>query len=111
MGWRALALAVARWLLAVVVPGLVLAFTLLMRPLIDQVTAVLKRDFRARGQATMDRVELDEVQRLCTLHADNPPAELAKQVEEAQLKQRLAELTLATLKARDDKVFDRELDE
>lgn len=53
---------------------------------IEQVTAVLKRDFRARGQATMDRVELDEVQRLCTMHADTPPAELAKRVEEAQLK-------------------------
>ena len=53
---------------------------------LEQVTAVLKRDFRARGQATMDRVELDEVQRLCTMHADTPPAELAKRVEEAQLK-------------------------
>ena len=53
---------------------------------LEQVTAVLKRDFRARGQATMDRVQLDEVQRFCTLHADNPPAELAKRVEEAQLK-------------------------
>ncbi|MCD6042731.1 MAG: soxX [Burkholderiales bacterium] len=53
---------------------------------IEQVTAVLKRDFRPRGQATMDRVELDEVQRLCTMHADTPPAELAKRVEEAQLK-------------------------
>jgi sulfur-oxidizing protein SoxX len=53
---------------------------------LEQVTAVLKRDFRARGQATMDRVELDEVQRLCTMHADNPPAELARRVEEAQLK-------------------------
>lgn len=53
---------------------------------LEEVTAVLKRDFRARGQATMDRVELDEVQRLCNLHADNPPAELARPVEEAQLK-------------------------
>jgi sulfur-oxidizing protein SoxX len=53
---------------------------------LEEVTAVLKRDFRARGQATMDRVELDEVQRLCNLHADNPPAELARRVEEGQLK-------------------------
>lgn len=53
---------------------------------LEEVTAVLKRDFRARGQATMDRVELDEVQRLCNLHADNPPAELARRIEEAQLK-------------------------
>jgi sulfur-oxidizing protein SoxX len=53
---------------------------------LEAVTAVLKRDFRARGQATMDRVELDEVQRLCNLHADNPPAELARKLEDAQLK-------------------------
>ena len=51
-----------------------------------QVTAVLKRDFRARGQAKMERVELDEVQRLCNMHADNPPAELARRAEEQQLK-------------------------
>ena len=53
---------------------------------LDRVTAVLKRDFHDRGQAKMDRVELDEVQRLCNLHADNPPAELAKRIEEAQLR-------------------------
>ena len=53
---------------------------------VDRITAVLKRDFRARGQATMDRVELDEVQRLCNLHADNPPADVGKRIEEAQLK-------------------------
>jgi sulfur-oxidizing protein SoxX len=53
---------------------------------LEQVTAVLKRDFHARGQATMNRIELDEVQRACTLHADNPPADLAKRLEEAQLK-------------------------
>jgi sulfur-oxidizing protein SoxX len=34
----------------------------------------------------MDRVELDPVQRLCNLHADNPPADLARPLEEAQLK-------------------------
>ncbi|MGQ0509051.1 MAG: sulfur oxidation c-type cytochrome SoxX [Betaproteobacteria bacterium] len=51
-----------------------------------QVTAVLKRDFRPRGQATMARVELDELQRLCNMHADNPPPELARRIEEQQLK-------------------------
>lgn len=53
---------------------------------LDKVTAVLKRDFRDRGQAKMNRVELDEVQRLCNLHADNPPADAARRIEEAQLK-------------------------
>ena len=53
---------------------------------VDEITAVLKRDFRSRGQATMERVQLDEVQRLCNLHADNPPADAAKRVEDAELK-------------------------
>jgi sulfur-oxidizing protein SoxX len=53
---------------------------------LDRTTAVLKRDFHERGQAKMGRVELDAVQRLCNLNADNPPAELAKPLEEAQFK-------------------------
>jgi sulfur-oxidizing protein SoxX len=53
---------------------------------IDQVTAVLKRDFKEHGQAKMSRVELDEVQRACNLHGDNPPSELAKRLEESQLR-------------------------
>ena len=53
---------------------------------LDQVHAVLKRDFHANGQATMDRIQLDELQRACNLHADNPPPEVAKRIEEAQLK-------------------------
>ena len=53
---------------------------------LDQVTAVLRRDFKEHGQAKMNRVELDEVQRLCNLHADNPPAEVAKRIEDAQMK-------------------------
>jgi sulfur-oxidizing protein SoxX len=53
---------------------------------LNEVTAVLKRDFTARGQAQMNRVELDEVQRVCNLHRDNPPAEVARRLEQAQLK-------------------------
>ena len=53
---------------------------------LEQVTAVIKRDFKPRGQATMDRVELDEVQRTCNLHNDNPPGSVAKPLEDAQLK-------------------------
>lgn len=52
---------------------------------IDQVTAVLKRDFHERGQAKMNRVELDEVQRTCNLNADNPPPDVAKRIEQSQL--------------------------
>ena len=53
---------------------------------LDQVTAVLKRDFKPKGQAQMNRVELDQVQRACNVHQDNPPAEVAKPLEAAQLK-------------------------
>lgn len=53
---------------------------------LDRITGVLQKDFRARGQATMSRVELDDVQRACNQYNDNPPAELAKKLEEAQLK-------------------------
>jgi sulfur-oxidizing protein SoxX len=52
----------------------------------ERITSLLKRDFHARGQAKMDRIELDEVQRACNLHGDNPPAELAKRLEEGQMK-------------------------
>lgn len=53
---------------------------------LEQITALMKRDFRDRGQAKMDRVELDEVQRACNLHGDNPPPEVAKRLEAEQMK-------------------------
>ena len=53
---------------------------------LEQVTAALKRDFHERGQAKMSRIELDEVQRICNLHADNPPADVARPLEDAQTK-------------------------
>ncbi len=53
---------------------------------LERIAAVLKRDFHEHGQAKMNRVELDELQRVCNQHGDNPPAELAKRLEDAQLK-------------------------
>jgi L-cysteine S-thiosulfotransferase len=53
---------------------------------LDEITAVVKRDFHARGIAKMDRIELDPVMRLCNLHNDNPPSEQARPVEAALLK-------------------------
>jgi len=53
---------------------------------IDQIQAVLKRDFRAKGQAKMERLDQDAVQRACNLYADNPPEAVAKPIEQAQLK-------------------------
>ena len=43
-----------------------------------RVQTVLQRDFKARGQATMDRVPQDGLQRVCTESNDRPPAALAK---------------------------------
>ena len=53
---------------------------------LQRVTDVLKASMHERGQASMSRIELDEVQRLCNQYADNPPANAAKRMEEAQLK-------------------------
>ena len=53
---------------------------------IAAISAILKRDFHARGIATMDRVDQDNAQRVCNLWGDNPPNELAKRFEEEQFK-------------------------
>ena len=50
------------------------------------VQKVLQRDFMPRGQATMERVVQDGVQRVCTESDDRPPAALAKQLEADQMK-------------------------
>jgi L-cysteine S-thiosulfotransferase len=52
----------------------------------SEVQNILKRDFQARGQATMDRVIPDAVQRVCNETNDKPPAELAKTLEADQMK-------------------------
>jgi L-cysteine S-thiosulfotransferase len=52
----------------------------------SEVQRVLERDFKARGQATMDRIPQDGLQRLCTETRDRPPAALAKQLEADQMK-------------------------
>jgi sulfur-oxidizing protein SoxX len=50
------------------------------------VQKVLQRDFHPRGQATMERLVQDGVQRVCTESNDRPPAELAKALEADQMK-------------------------
>jgi sulfur-oxidizing protein SoxX len=50
------------------------------------VQEVLQRDFHARGQATMDRLVQDGVQRVCTESGNQPPAGLAKSLEADQMK-------------------------
>jgi sulfur-oxidizing protein SoxX len=55
-------------------------------PTSREVTEVLKRDFHARGQATMDRVVQDGLQRICTETHDKPPAGVAKAMEADQMR-------------------------
>ena len=52
----------------------------------DEIDKVLKRDFQARGQATMDRVVPDALQRVCNETDNRPPAELAKTLEADQMR-------------------------
>jgi sulfur-oxidizing protein SoxX len=52
----------------------------------NDVEKVLKRDFHERGQATMDRITPDAVQRVCNETRDKPPGELAKALEADQMK-------------------------
>ena len=55
-------------------------------PTPQEVQQVMQRDFHPRGQAGMDRVVQDGVQRLCTETHDRPPADLAKALEADQMK-------------------------
>ena len=50
-----------------------------------EVRAVMHRDFHARGQATMSRVDQDDVQWLCTVTRDKPPAKRVKSMQADQL--------------------------
>ncbi|MCG6876960.1 MAG: sulfur oxidation c-type cytochrome SoxX [Betaproteobacteria bacterium] len=51
-----------------------------------EVVQWMKRDFHARGIATMDRLDQDEVQRVCTQYDNKPPEAMAKQIEAGEMK-------------------------
>jgi sulfur-oxidizing protein SoxX len=69
------------FLIAMLVAPLALA-----DPTPQDVHKLMQRDFHARGQAGMDRVVQDGVQRVCTESGDQPPAGLAKSLEADQMK-------------------------
>jgi L-cysteine S-thiosulfotransferase len=50
------------------------------------VERTLQRDFHTRGQAGMNRIAQDGVQRVCTETGDRPPPQLAKTLEADQMK-------------------------
>ena len=66
--------------------SLVVALALPSLVLAQDVQKVLQRDFKARGQASLERLVQDGLQRVCTESNDRPPAELAKQMEADQMK-------------------------
>ena len=47
--------------------------------------AMLRRDFHARGIASMARLEQDELQRVCTRYRSQPPADVQQRIAAAQL--------------------------
>ena len=54
----------------------------------QKAAAMMKASFRESGQAKLDRLEQDEVQAACSRYqsADKMPKDVAKALEEAQLK-------------------------
>jgi L-cysteine S-thiosulfotransferase len=52
---------------------------------LQDVQALMKRDFHEHGSAKLDRLELDALQRACNLHDNAPPEAVAKKLEAEQL--------------------------
>lgn len=75
-------------LLSVVACAAATAFTGPVRaePTAREVTEVLQRDFHTRGQAKMDRIAQDGLQRVCTEAHDKPPAPVAERLQADQMK-------------------------
>ena len=71
---------------AFVMMALLASAAAMAEPTAREVTQVLQRDFHSRGQATMDRVVQDGLQRVCTETGDKPPPAVAKQLEADQMK-------------------------
>jgi sulfur-oxidizing protein SoxX len=46
---------------------------------------IIKRDFKPRGQAGTDRLEVDGLQAICNRTGNNPPASIATQMQNDQL--------------------------
>jgi sulfur-oxidizing protein SoxX len=72
--------------ISIVLAALFAVLPVLAQPTPKDVEKVMQRDFRARGQATLERVVQDGVQRVCTETHDRPPAELARELEADQMK-------------------------
>lgn len=75
-----------KWTLGAGLAALALSPLAIAEPSDREVQAIMKRDFHPKGQAKMDRLEQDAVQRVCTATDGKPAAGLAKQLEADQMK-------------------------
>ncbi|HEX6266336.1 MAG TPA: sulfur oxidation c-type cytochrome SoxX [Burkholderiales bacterium] len=75
-----------KWTLGAGLVALSLSPLAAAEPSDREVQQIMKRDFHPKGQAKMDRIEQDAVQRTCTATRDKPPAGLAKKLEADQMK-------------------------
>jgi len=71
--------------LALVLLALVAA-PVVAQPTEGDLQRIMERDFHPRGQATMDRLKQDGVQRVCTETRNQPPADVAKAMQADQMK-------------------------
>jgi L-cysteine S-thiosulfotransferase len=65
---------------------LAVAMPAFAQPTGREIEKIMQRDFHPHGQATMDRVVQDGVQRVCTESKDHPPADITKSLEAEQMK-------------------------
>lgn len=56
------------------------------QPTEQELERIMRRDFHPRGQAGMDRLTQDGVQRVCTETENRPPADVAKELQADQMK-------------------------
>jgi sulfur-oxidizing protein SoxX len=75
----------SKWMLGAGLAALVLSPIAGAEPSYEEVQMIIKRDFKPKGQAKMERLDADVVQQVCTQTGDKPPADLAKALESDQL--------------------------
>src|SRR5436305_3662505 len=64
----------------------VMALPAWAEPSSEEVQKILQRDLHPRGQAGMERLKQDEVQRACTQSRDQPSAAVGKSLEAGEMK-------------------------
>src|SRR5690349_4183448 len=71
---------------AIALAALMVALPAMAEPSAAEVQKVLQRDLHPRGQAAMDRLNQDSVQRACTESRDHPAPDVAKSLQAEQMK-------------------------